>query len=102
MPVEALGEAPERVLASEALGLHLRPGDGHVRFHDPATGEDLRTLLEEAAERRRESSAHRREAAARRREAAARRKAEEEAAQAHARVAELEALVRRLRGQSEP
>ena len=102
VPVEALGEAPELVLASEVLGLHLRPGDGHVRFHDPATGEDLRTLLEEAAERRRESSAHRREAAARRRETAARRKAEEKAAQAHARVAELEALVRQLRGQSEP
>ena len=66
----------ELVLPSEVLGLELRPDAGHVRFHDPATGEDLRTPLEEKAGRERE--------------AAARRKAEAE-------VAELKALVRQLR-----
>ena len=71
----------ELVLPSEVLGLELRPDVGHVRFHDPATGRDLRTFSEEKAVRRRE--------------AAARRKAE-------ARVAELEAENRRLRSQSAP
>ena len=70
----ALGPLPrqELVLPSKVLGLELRPDAGHVRFHDPAAGEDLHTLPEEKA---------------------ARRKAE-------ARVAELEAENRRLRSQS--
>ena len=76
VPVNACCAAPDSMLPSEVLGLRLRPDDGHVRFRDPATGEDLRTLSEEAAERRRE--------------VAERRKAE-------AKVAELEALVRQLR-----
>ena len=86
---------PEFVLPSKVLGLELRPDAGHVRFHDPATGRDLRTFSEEKAARKREAAGRRREAAARRREAAARRKAE-------ARVAELEAENRRLRSQSAP
>ena len=79
---------PELVLPSEMLGLELRPDVGHVRFHDPATGEDLRTPLENEAESERQ-------AAGRKQEAAARRKAEAE-------VAELKALVRQLRSQSAP
>ena len=71
----------ELVLPSKVLGLELRPDAGHVRFRDPAAGEDLHTLPEEKA--------------AREREVAARRKAE-------ARVAELEAENRRLRSQSVP
>ena len=93
MPLAASG--PGLALPSKALGLELRPDAGHVRFHDPATGEDLRTPLELKAESERQAAAHKREAAARRREAAARRKAE-------ARVAELEAQVRQLRSQSAP
>ena len=93
MPLAASG--PGLALPSKALGLELRPDAGHVRFHDPATGEDLRTPLELKAESERQAVAHRREAAARRREAAVRRKAE-------ARVAELEAQIRRLRSQSAP
>ena len=73
VPVGACGGTPGLVLPSEALGLRLRPDDGYVRFHDPVTGEDLRTPAEEAAERRR----------------------------AEAKIAELETLVRQLRNQSE-
>ena len=79
---------PQRALPSKVLGLELRPDDGHVRFHDPATGEDLRTHSEEADGRKRE-------AAGRKREAAGRRKAE-------AKVAQLEALLRQQRGQGAP
>ena len=72
---------PQQGLPSKVLGLELRPDDGHVRFHDPATGEDLRTHSEEADGRKRE--------------AAGRRKAE-------AKIAELEALLRRLCSQAAP
>ena len=81
VPLAACRGRSELVLASAVLQLELRPDNGHVRFHDPATGEDLPTPLEDAAERRRE--------------AAARRKAE-------AKVAELEALVRQLRSRPAP
>ena len=88
VPLAACPGRSELVLASEVLQLELRPDNGHVRFHDPATGEDLPTPLEDAAARRRE-------AAARKREAAGRREAE-------AKVAELEALVRQLRSRPAP
>ena len=65
---------PGLVLPSEVLGLELRPDAGHVRFHDPTTGEDLRTPLENEAGRKK----------------------------AEARVAELEAEIRQLRSQSAP
>ena len=39
------------VMRSEVLGLELRLEGGRLRFRDPATGEDLRTLGEEAAAR---------------------------------------------------
>ena len=63
-------------LRSEALGLDLRVKGARMRFHDPATGQDLLTYREEHA--------------ARRRETAARRAAE-------ARVAKLEVLLRQAR-----
>ena len=73
------------------LGLELRAKGEKMRFHDPATGEDLLSHGEEHAARLEEAAALREEAAARRaaelraeREADARRAAE-------ARVAELEA-----------
>ena len=86
MPLASSG--PGLALPSKALGLELRPDAGHVRFHDPATGEDLRTPLELKAESERQAAAHEREAAARRK--------------AEARVAELEAQIRQLRSQSAP
>ena len=89
-PLPARASSAGRVLKSEVLGLELRADGELLRFHDPATGEDLRTHREEATARREEATARREEAAARREEAAARRAAE-------ARIAELEALVRELR-----
>ena len=114
-------ESIDRTLAlrSEVLGLELRAKvEGEMRFHDPATGEDLLSHGEEAAARLAEAAARRvaevqageeaaarraaedqagKEAAARREEAAARRMAEARAARetsarraAEARIAELE------------
>ena len=94
-------ESIDRTLAmrSEVLGLEIRAkGRGEMRFHDPATGEDLLSHGEEHAARLKEATARRaaelrvdREETARRaaelrvhREASARRAAE-------ARIAELEA-----------
>ena len=94
VPVDACGGTPELVLPSEVLSLWLRPDDGYVRFHDPVTGEDLRTLAEEAAERQRECAKRRRAEAKATKEATERRRAE-------AKIAEMEALVRQLRSQSE-
>ena len=70
--------APRLELPSDVLGLRLRPDDGHVRFHNPATGQDLRTHSEEIAARRHETTLRR---------------------QAEAKAAELEALVRQLQSQ---
>ena len=77
-------------LRSETLGLDLRVKGARMRFHDPATGQDLPTYREAHA-------AHRREAAAR--QAAVVRAEQETAARraAEARVAELEALLRGAR-----
>ena len=82
-PLPVRASSAGRVLKSEVLGLELRAEGELLRFHDPATGEDLRT--------------HGEEATARCEEAAARLAAEARAAEAEARVAELEALVRELR-----
>ena len=85
------GELPERtengvrVLRSLVLGLDLRREGGALRFQDPATGEDLRTLEEETAARQREAKARQRAQAANR--------------AAQARNAELEARVRALEAQ---
>ena len=69
-------------LSSEVLGLELRAkAGGEMRFHDPATGEDLLS--------------HDEEHAARVEEAAARRAALARAEAAEARVAELEARLGR-------
>ena len=85
-------------LASGVLRLELRLTERGLRFHDPATGQDLPNLAEtdearQAAETRltQETAARQQEAAARQQEAAAR-------AAAEARVAELEALLRLERG----
>ena len=74
-----------RVLRSLVLGLDLRREGGALRFRDPATREDLRTLEEETA-------AHQQETKARQRAQAANRAAQ-------ARNAELEVRVRALEAQ---
>ena len=80
-PLPARGVDGTRVLASEVLGLDLRVEGGRLRFRDPVSGEDLRTL-EEAETRLAQ-------------EAAARRAAE-------ARVSELRARLDAATGKSEP
>ena len=90
-PLPAEWQDGARGLRSEALGLDLRVEGDMLRFRDPVTGEDLRTLGEEAAARREEAAALRESEARLAREAAAREVAE-------AQVAELRALVRDLRG----
>ena len=73
-------------LRSEVLGLELRARGDWMRFHDPATGEDLLSHDEEHAARLDEAAARRSAELRAEREAAARRAAE-------ARVAELEARI---------
>ena len=86
------------MLPSEVLGLELRAQvGGAMRFHDPATGEDLLSHAEEHAARRAEAAAYRAEASARE---AAEIRAEREAAArqaAETRVAELEARLGEVR-----
>ena len=77
-------ESIDRTLAmrSEVLGLELRAkGGGEMRFHDPATGEDLLSHGEEAAARLEEAAAYRTALA----------RAEARIAELEARIAELEA-----------
>ena len=72
-------ESIDRPLAmrSEVLGLELRAkGGGEMRFHDPATGEDLLSHGEEHAARLEEAAAYR-----------------TALARAEARIAELEACL---------
>ena len=108
-------------LASAVLGLELRLAARGLRFHDPATGQDLPNLAETDQARQREKQARQetetrlaREGAARQetetrlaREGAARQEAETRLARegaarhaAEARVAELEALLQQARGGS--
>ena len=115
LPETRLGDG-SLVMYSAVLGLEVRIEEGELRFHDPETGRNIRTLTEsneawersELARERSELAQQQaelaqqqaelaqqqaearleREAAARRQEAAARQAAEE-------RVAELEALLRR-------
>ena len=94
-------ESIDRTLAirSEGLGLELRAkGGGEMRFHDPATGEDLLSHGEEHAARLEEATARRAAEIRAEKEAAARRMADVRAAAeadarraAEARIAELEA-----------
>ena len=48
-PLPARASSAGRVLKSEALGLELRAEGELLRFHDPATGQDLRTHREAEA-----------------------------------------------------
>ena len=82
-------ESIDRTLAmrSEVLGLELRAkGGGEMRFHDPATGEDLLSHGEEAAARLEEAAAYRTALA----------RAEARIAELEARIAELEARIAEL------
>jgi Uma2 family endonuclease len=81
--------ASEVRLHSEVLGLDLVVEENSLRFHDPHTGERLRTHREAEAERRQEATARRQEAAAR---MTAERKARQEAAARQAAEAELARL----------
>ena len=91
-PLPAQWRDGTQVLHSEALGLDLRVEGDRLRFRDPATGEDLRTLREEMAARRISEAARRESEARLVQEAAAREAAEAE-------VAKLRALVRDLQGE---
>ena len=98
-PLPAQWRDGTQVLHSEALELDLRVEGDRLRFRDPATGEDLRTLREEMAARR-ESEAARRISEAARRESEARLVQEAAAREAaEAEVARLRALVRDLQGE---
>ena len=77
-------------LRSEVLGLELRARGDRMRFHDPATGEDLLSHGEERAARVEEAAVSR--AASARAEAA-----ESRAEAAEVRIAQLEALLRERR-----
>jgi hypothetical protein len=106
-------------ISSSVLGLELWISERGLRFHDPATGEDVPSLAErreawereqqarereqqarQAAETRlaQETAARQQEVAARQQEVAARQQEAAARAAAEARVAELEALLRRERG----
>ena len=105
--------------ASAVLGLELRLTDRGLRFHDPRTGDDLRSLTEEKEMRHQAEHAQQRaeqarqraeqerqqaesrlaqEAEARRQEAATRRQETAARQAAEARVAELEDLLRQAGG----
>ncbi len=88
---------------SAALGLYVCWEREELRFYDPVAERYVRTLADEAAERRAEAAGRRlaearaeAEADARQREAHARRQAEARAAEADARAAELEARLAEL------
>ena len=94
-------------LASAVLGLELRLAERGLRFHDPATGQDLPNLAETDEARQREKQARQEAETRLAQEGAARQEAETRLAQegaarhaAEARVAELEALLQQARGGS--
>jgi hypothetical protein len=94
-------------LASAVLGLELRLAARGLRFHDPATGQDLPILAETDQARQREKQARQETETRLPREGAARQEAETRLARegaarhaAEARVAELEALLQQARGGS--
>lgn len=94
-------------LASAVLGLELRLAARGLRFHDPATGQDLPNLAETDQARQREKQARQETETRLAREGAARQEAETRLARegaarhaAEARVAELEALLQQARGGS--
>ena len=104
-PLPARWRDGTQVLHSGSLGLDLRVEGDRLRFRDPATGEDLRTLKEEMAARRESEAARRESEAARWESEAARRESETRLAReaaareaAEAEVAKLRAFVRDLRG----
>ena len=88
-----------RVLRSRVLGLDLRAEGSALRFRDPVTGEDLRTLEEADARGDQEATARLQAEVERDGEAAARQRAEAANRTAQARNAELEARVRALEAQ---
>ena len=88
-----------RVLRSRVLGLDLRAEGSALRFQDPVTGEDLRTIKEADARGDQEATARLQAEVERDGEAAARQRAEAAKRTAQARSAELEARVRALEAQ---
>ena len=84
-----------QMLPSEVLGLDLRVDGGRLRFRDPVSGEDLRTLGEAETARREEAAARRDSEILLPQEAAARRAAE-------ALVSELRARLHAAPGKSAP
>ena len=92
-------------IASSVLGLELRISERGLRFHDPATGEDVPSLAERRQAWEREQRARERAERGWQRAEQERQRAEQERQrerearqQAEARLAELEALLREQRG----
>ena len=92
-------------MSSAVLGLELRVSERGLRFHDPATGEDVPSLAERREAWEREQQARERAEWGWQRAEQERRRAEQERQQerqarqqAEARLAELEALLREQRG----
>ncbi len=88
---------------SAVLGLELRivPGDivqEELRFHDPATGQDILTLTESNEERQRAEQSWKREKQARQQAEQGWQQEKQARQEAEARVVELRALLRRERG----
>ena len=80
-------ETGVRVLRSRVLGLDLRAEGSALRFRDPVTGEDLRTLEEETAARQRAEAQRDQEAKAHQRAQAANGSAQARNAELEARLA---------------
>ena len=92
-------------ISSSVLGLELRISERGLRFHDPATGEDVPSLAERREAWEREQRARERAERGWQRAEQERQRAEQERQrerearqQAEARLAELEALLREQRG----
>jgi hypothetical protein len=92
-------------ISSSVLGLELWISERGLRFHDPATGEDVPSLAERREAWEREQQARERAERGWQRAEQERRRAEQERQQerqarqqAEARLAELEALLREQRG----
>ena len=102
----ARASADDRLsISSTVLGLELRISERGLRFHDPATGEDVPSLAERREAWEREQQARERAERGWQRAEQERRRAEQERQQerqarqqAEARLAELEALLREQRG----
>ena len=85
-------------MSSSVLGLELRISERGLRFHDPATGEDVPSLAERREAWEHEQQARERAERGWQRAEQERQQERQARQQAEARLAELEALLREQRG----